>query len=146
MSSQLQNAIHSLAATFAQNILAAVREASFGELVSLHEAPATETRRAKVTTVAAAPTAAPQRAAAPAPARRGPKKGGRTRRSPEQLKGTIARIVAALKGKRDGLRSEDLQKQLGLTKQELFGPLTAALEEKSLVKTGNRRGTTYFAK
>jgi len=45
-----------------------------------------------------------------------------------------------------GLRSEQLQKALKLTKQEIVGPIAAALAAKKIVKTGEKRATTYFAK
>ncbi len=47
---------------------------------------------------------------------------------------------------KSGLRSEQLQKALGLDKKEITGPLNEALASKKIRKTGQRRSTTYFAK
>jgi Fic family protein len=58
----------------------------------------------------------------------------------------VGLVVAQLKQHRAGLRSEQLQKLLQLTKGELVRPITEALATGQIVKTGERRSTTYFAK
>jgi hypothetical protein len=91
----------------------------------------------------------PAKSAAPAaPAATAPRKGkgGRlARRSPEELEKVIALVVAALKGSKGGLRSEQLQTALKLDKKEITGPLNQALAGKKITKKGQKRSTTYFA-
>ena len=55
-------------------------------------------------------------------------------------------IVAKLGEHKDGLRSEQLQKELKLDKKEITGPLMLALSKKKITKKGQKRSTTYFAK
>ena len=74
-------------------------------------------------------------------------KGGRlARRSPEDLQHVVGLIVGKLGERKAGMRSEELQKALKLDKKEITGPLNLALSTKKVVKTGQKRSTTYFAK
>lgn len=125
--SDLQRTIARLAEDFAASIIKALGAASLTELTTLGGAPA----RAAL---AAAPTTTSKRRA---------KKGAR--RSPKDLQGTIDAIVAALKGNPRGMRSEQLQGALGLAKVDLVRPIKAALEAKTIRKSGQKRATTYFA-
>ena len=51
-----------------------------------------------------------------------------------------------LKETKGGMRSEELQKALGLDKKTITRPLTMALAEKMIRKSGQKRSTTYFAR
>lgn len=53
-------------------------------------------------------------------------------------------IVGAVEKHPEGLRSEDLQRKLGLRKQDLARPIQIALDQKVLRKTGIKRATRYF--
>jgi len=66
------------------------------------------------------------------------------RRSPEQIKKALASIVVLLKGKKGGLRSEQIQSALKLSKRELLSPIDMGLASKAIKKKGERRATTYF--
>ena len=56
-----------------------------------------------------------------------------------------ANLVAHLK-KSGPLRSEELRRALGISRQDMVKALTLATEWKVLGKTGEKRSTTYFAK
>jgi hypothetical protein len=66
------------------------------------------------------------------------------RRSPEDLEKVVGLVVGALGKAKTGLRSEQLQAALQLSKKEIVGPLNLALSEKKIVKKGQKRATTYF--
>jgi len=125
--SDLQRTIARLAEDFAASIIKALGAASLTELTTLGAAPARSAPRA-------APKAAPPR---------GVKKAGR--RSGKDLQGTIDAIVATLKTNAKGMRSEQLQRTLGLAKADLVRPIKEALEAKTIKKSGQKRATTYFA-
>jgi hypothetical protein len=66
------------------------------------------------------------------------------RRSPADLEKVVGLVVGALGKAKEGLRSEQLQAALSLSKKEIAGPLALALSEKKIVKRGQKRATTYF--
>jgi hypothetical protein len=135
MSSPLQSAIAKLANDFANQVLAAVRSASLEEVLG-----ASATVRAGARVPAGKPVAA---AAAPKPAAK--TKGGRlARRSSEDILAVVQSIVALLK-QTPGLRSEQIQKTLGLASNEIPRPIQIGLEKGLLRKQGDRRATKYFA-
>jgi hypothetical protein len=150
----LKSQISSLAESFAAQVLAAIRGASLQEILEGGAGTAARTSSAppvkrgrgrprKDATVA--PVASAPAAAAAPKAKRG--KGGRlARRSPEDLQHVVGLIVAKLGERKAGMRSEELQKALKLDKKEITGPLNLALSTKKVVKTGQKRSTTYFAK
>jgi hypothetical protein len=147
----LNSKIASLAETFASSVLAAIRSASLEEILA-------EGKGSRSTSFAAASSPAspakrgpgrPRKiqvsAPAPVPAKTG--KGGRlARRSESDIQHVVGLIVAKLGEHKAGLRSEQLQKALKLDKKEITGPLLLALSNKKVVKTGQKRSTTYFAK
>src|SRR5262245_36160670 len=99
----LQAQIQSLAEQFAQSILDAIRGASLDELAG-------GTRRGP---------GRPRLARPGRPARAGGGGGKRIRRSTEQLQTTLSNIVELVKKHKDGLRSEQIQAALGLTRKEI---------------------------
>jgi hypothetical protein len=127
----LKSEIEALAMQFADGVIAALRNASLQDLLDGH---------------ASAPKGASPRAGAPAPSAGARKGQGRVRRSASDIEHVQGLIVAKLREHAMGLRSEQLQKALKLTKQEIVGPIAAALAAKKIVKTGEKRATTYFAK
>jgi hypothetical protein len=96
-----------------------------------------------------------------APARRGPgrprkvtvrrgrrpkamaKRGGRVRRSPEDLAKIQASLMAAVKSKQ-GQRLEEIGKALKTDTAVLKRPMALLLAAKKLKTTGAKRGTKYF--
>ena len=121
--------LNDLANTFAASVLLAVRRVPLEDLLG-------ETGRER----RSAPRG-PQRA--PAAAR---SKGGRlARRSLEDIAKTLASIVSLLKGKKAGLRSEQIRAALKLDKREMPRVLKMGLAKKAARSKGKKRSTTYFA-
>lgn len=122
----LRSKIESLASDFTNGILAAIRECSLEELMDgqkLSRAPATD------------------RADKPARA----KSSGRlARRSAEDIEKAANDIVALVKMHKDGMRAEEIRKELGIDKREWMRPLQAALDSKRLKKQGEKRATVYM--
>lgn len=133
----LKTTIEQLAKSFADGVLTAIRTASLEDIL------AESGRGGSRAAVAAMGARAP---AAKAPAAKKGKGGRLARRSPEQLAQVVTAIVSALEKAKSGLRSEELQRTLGLSKKEITGPINEALAGKKIRKTGERRSTTYFAK
>jgi len=135
--SDLHRTIARLAEDFAANVLTALSTASLSDIATIAgSAPARATPRAS--TVAAN---VPSNDRAPR-ARRVKK---RSRRSAKDLQGTVDAIVAALKKSIEGMRSEQIQRALGLSKNDVTQSLEAAIANRAVKKKGQRRGTTYFA-
>ena len=126
----LKSEIEALANTFADGVLAALRNASLEDLLEGRVSPAAKSAPARTTTATS-----------------GPRKtnGGRGRRSASDIAHVEGVIVAKLREHRAGLRSEQLQKVLKLSKAEIVGPIASALAARTIVKTGEKRATTYFA-
>ena len=66
-------------------------------------------------------------------------------RSLEDIAKTLASIVALLKGKKAGLRSEQIRAALKLDKREMPRVLKMGLAKKAIRSKGQKRSTTYFA-
>jgi hypothetical protein len=133
----LRNTIESLAHDFAAGVLQAIRGASLEELLAESQARS-DSARGRV--------AKPSRAAA-APAAKAPASNGRlVRRSSKDIEHVIGLIVGALGRAPAGMRSEELQKVLKISKKEIVRPLTEAVAAKRISKKGQKRATTYFAK
>jgi len=133
--SALRRAIADLAEQFADSVLTAVRSASFGDLAAL-----------------TGPTSAP-RPGAPKPATsvstatltpKLPRTRKGARRSKADQQKIVDAVVTALATKKDGMRSEDIQKALGLSKKDVTRPLQLALTTKAIKKQGTKRATRYF--
>jgi hypothetical protein len=140
--STLKSSLQSLAASFAEEVVRAIRGASLQEL--LGEVAATRARHAST----AAPAAAVAEPAARAP--RGPsaaigRRGRLKRRSVDDIAATLDRIVTLLKANPAGLRAEQIRKELDMLAKELPRPLAEGLASKALRKKGHKRATVYFA-
>ena len=138
----LQSALHDLASNFADAVLTAVRSASLQELLA--GSSAVEPRRSPGRPRGSAATkSAPTTARASAPVR---KPAGRLRRrTPEEIAKSLAQVVALVKTKDTGLRSEEIQKALKLDKREVPRILHEGLRGKKLKKKGEKRATVYSA-
>jgi len=83
----------------------------------------------------------PARTSAPS----GRSKGRLPRRSPADIAKALGTIVALLKGKKAGLRSEQIRDALKLDKRELPRVLGEGLKTKRLKSKGQKRATVYSA-
>jgi hypothetical protein len=129
----LRSALDSLAQSFANGVLAAIRGASLDDLLAEGGAPRRGPGR---------PRGGGTRVGNPKRT-----KGGRlARRSAEDIAKTLAQIVALVKNHKAGMRSEDIRKALRLDVREVPRVLAEALKGKNLRKKGEKRATVYFAK
>jgi hypothetical protein len=142
MPTSLRSQLDSLASNFATAVLAAIRGASLDELVAESGgAPRRGPGRPRGSlTTKAAPTAA--RASAPVPKAGG---GRLARRSPADIAKALAQVVALVKTKKAGLRSEEIRKALKLDVREVPRVLKEGLAKKKLKSKGQKRATTYSA-
>jgi hypothetical protein len=160
MPTDLRTALSALANEFAESLLAAFRSASIQELVDGgwlvvggHTPPAAPSRpsaprpqpaghpRVVRSNGPVAPRAAPHPPSvdrAPAKKPSGPLK----RRTPAEIIADLERVVAVVR-KSTGLRSEQIQKALGLDKREMPRILAMGVAGKRLLRKGQRRSTMY---
>ncbi|MGZ6067066.1 MAG: hypothetical protein ACXWVM_32005 [Polyangiales bacterium] len=139
----LRSAIATLAEDFASSVVAALRGASLDEISELAGGAVARpsVRGKRATTSPRTTAAAPSTAAARLP-RLG--KGGK-QRSAADFETIVGAIVTLLQQHTEGLRAEQIQKELGLSKKDTPRPLLLALGAKKIRKKGERRSTTYFA-
>ncbi len=145
MSTPLQSALSSISEEFAQKVFELIRTAFIAELgnvtLSPGGAPALRARTA-------APKSAPK-SAAPAAKTESVKKGGAkearlARRSPESIAKALDGIVGLLQ-KKGGIGSEEIQKTLGLARNEIARPIALGISTGALRKIGEKRATKYYA-
>jgi hypothetical protein len=134
----LRSQLDSLAASFANAVVDAIRGASLQELVST-DGRSNAIARSAVSTPAA-------KAAAPASAPRATRSGRLKRRSSEDIGKVLDEVVALVKKNRDGLRAEQIRAELDLQAKELPRVLKEGLSSKRLRKTGQKRATVYSAR
>ena len=132
----LRSQLDSLAAAFASAVVDAIRGASLQELV------ATEGRSTPIGRPAASSPAAKAAAAPPRTTRSGRLK----RRSSEDIGKVLDDVVALVKKNKDGLRAEQIRKELSLQSKELPRVLKEGLSSKRLRKAGQKRATVYSAR
>jgi hypothetical protein len=118
----LRARIGQLAEQFAAQILTQLRNASFEEIAGYSP---TERR--------------------PVGRKKSSGKRVRVRRSSDDLKRILGAIVKLVERK-PGLRSEQIQHELGLAKKDVTRPITLGLASKVLSKKGVKRATAYFAR
>ena len=125
--STLRSRIDALAATFAEEVLHALKGASFDEIASLGGArrgrPAGTSRRTT-----------------------GGGGGKRIRRSMDDIVSTLDEVVKVVGSAKNGLRAEEIREKLDLEAKQLPRVLKEGLSTKRLSKKGEKRATTYFAK
>ena len=134
----MPNALHSrlndLASSFASAVLDAIKGSSLKDLHAEGGRATGETRVRK---------SAPKAAAAKAPRGR---PGRLPRRSAEDIAGALSSIVALVKKHKEGLRAEQIRKELGMEAKEMPRVLKEGLTTRLLRTRGQKRATTYFAK
>jgi len=84
-------------------------------------------------------------ASAAAAAPRARKLGRLHRRSPEQIANALDRVVALVKGNKDGLRAEQIRAALKMQSKEMPRVLREGLAKRKLKAKGQKRATTYTA-
>ncbi len=138
----LRSTLNSLAASFASSVLGAIQSASIEDLLA--ETGGGPRRgpgrpRAKV--------AGGGGGGQPDPLRTPKKgKGGRlARRSAADIAKTLGQVVSLVKGKKAGMRSEEVRKALKLDVREVPRVLKEGLAKKKLRSKGQKHATTYFA-
>ena len=138
----LRDTIAELASRLASGVLSAIRDAPMGELLGELDGGGPRGRGARAAAVRVSEPIAPF-----AGGGRGRTRGGARlpRRSANQIEGVVDRIVALLRANPEGLRSEHIRDQLGLSAKELPRPLKEAERDKKIWKEGQKRATTYFA-
>ena len=129
--STLHSQLASLADSFANAVLEAVKGASLAELLSESRAPAAKARREQ-------PNGAPR----PTRVR---SSGRLKRRSPDDIAGALDKVVGLVKRHKNGLRAEQIRDQLGMLAKEMPRVLKEGLSKKQLKSRGQKRATTYFA-
>ncbi|MGH7439932.1 MAG: hypothetical protein ACRENE_29945 [Polyangiaceae bacterium] len=130
----LRSHLDALAATFANAVLEAIRGASLEELLAesgggSRRGPG---RPRKLATTSAASSS-----------RRS--SGRLARRSPEQIAKALDQVVALVKGKKDGLRAEQIRAALKMESKEMPRVLKEGLAKKKPKAKGQKRATTYTA-
>jgi hypothetical protein len=133
--SSLRQRLNDLAASFADNVLDAIRTASIDELTGQSSGGSRPRAAARPTAAAPAAPAAPR------------KRGGRlARRSAGDIADVIESIVGLLRVSPKGLRAEEIRAKLGLQSKELPRPLKEGLDGGRFAKSGQKRATTYTLK
>ncbi len=132
----LRSNLDSLAASFANAVLAAIRGANLEDLLA--ESGSGVRRGPGRPPKARAGSAAP---AAP----RGRKTGRLARRSPADIAKALDQVVALVKSKKDGLRAEQIRAALKMQSKEMPRVLKEGLAKKKLKAKGQKRATTYTA-
>lgn len=140
MPTPFQSALAEISEEFAQRVIELVRSALVAELgnLTLPDGPAPAVRAR-----AAAPKRAARRAAPKAASKAAPKAARLERRTSESIAKTLDDIAALLQ-KQPGLGSEEIQKTLGLARNEVGRPIALGLSSGVLHKTGEKRATKYF--
>jgi hypothetical protein len=137
MTTSLHSTLNNLAASFAENILAAIRGASIDELVDPGVSPRSNGRLQRPPTVAPVASKGATRAQAPRRLHR---------RSPEEIAKTLEQVVAAVNKAPEGLRAEQIRQELGLQAKEMPRILKEGLAKKLFKSKGQKRATTYFSR
>jgi len=139
----LRSALDSLASDFASAVLNAIRGASLDELVGPSGgAPRRGSARPRGSSTTKVP---PVAARASGPDAKKAKGGRLARRTPADIAKALGEIVALVKTKKAGLRSEEIRKALKLDVREVPRVLKEGLTKKKLRSKGQKRATTYFA-
>jgi hypothetical protein len=146
--STLQAQLDSLARSFAEQIVHAIRGASLDELSigaghngrSVHADTPTA-----FSTSGAARRAVSKATQAPAP--KASRTNGRlARRSAEEIQEMLGKVVTLVKKHKSGLRAEEIRTNLGMLAKEMPRILKEGVATKKLSSKGQKRATTYFAR
>ena len=142
MPNSLRSALDSLAKSFADAVLDAIRRASLDELVAENRgAP----RRGPGRPRAQAAGGGGQPDPLKAPIAKKTKDGRLARRSPEEIAKALDLVAKLLKTRPKGLRAEEIRKAFGLDARDMPRILKEGLAKKKLKSRGQKRATTYMA-
>jgi hypothetical protein len=130
--SSLRSALSTLAETFADSVLEALRTSNIEELIG--SAGVLPKRRGTT-------AGNPKSNATGKPA----KPGRLPRRSAEDIAAALGQVIALVKKNKDGLRAEQIRANLGLEAKELPRVLKEGIATRRLRTKGQKRATTYFA-
>jgi hypothetical protein len=130
----LHSKLNDIAQNFASAVLDAVRGASLQDLHTVGSSNVVRNGQK------------PSRTPSPAPAKRARSSGRLQRRSPEDIANALNKVLTALKGRKDGLRAEQIRGMTGMQAKEMPRVLKEGLSKKKLASKGRKRATTYFAK
>ncbi len=136
----LRSQLNSLASSFADSVLQAIKGASIEELLAEGNVRAGGNGRAARSAPKTAPRATSAAAKGPRSSRRLP------RRSAEDIQQSLEEVSGLLKKHPDGLRAEQIRAELGMEAKEMPRILKQGLSSKALKSKGQKRATTYFAK
>jgi hypothetical protein len=133
----LRSQLDSLAASFANAVVDAIRGASLKELVASdgRAAHAPAARASAVASPVAKPTAT-----------KTTRSGRLKRRNSEDIGQVLDSVVALVKKNKEGLRAEQIRTELNLQAKELPRVLKEGLSSKKLRKAGQKRATVYSAR
>ncbi|MDP8999927.1 MAG: hypothetical protein M3O46_07430 [Myxococcota bacterium] len=130
--SNFQSQLGSLAGSFADAVLQAIKGASLEELLNDSRPTATRTRK-EPSNVMSRPSS-----------RRAP--GRLPRRSSEDIAKALAQVVALVKNHKQGLRAEQIRLELGMQAKEMPRVLQEGRSKRKLAIKGQKRATTYHAR
>jgi hypothetical protein len=136
----LRSQLDALAASFANQIMAALKGASLQELVGSQGEGRGGGRRADRADKGAHPDLPSE------PLARSGKNGRLRRRSEDEIQAILAKVVLLVKTHKEGMRAEEIRVKLGLLPKEMPRILKQGIATKKLTSKGNKRATTYFAK
>jgi hypothetical protein len=131
--SSMKSSLQSLAASFADAVLDAIKGASLQELL----AESGGARRG--------PGRPPRSNASPPSAPRAARGGRLKRRSAEDIAAALEQVVALVKKHKAGYRAEQIRKTLKMQAKEMPRVLSEGLATHKLKKRGQKRATTYTA-
>jgi hypothetical protein len=138
----LRAQLDSLASSFAESIVDAIRGASLQELLGAQGSAAKAPRGRR-----AGGGGQPDPILVPVTPKAKTGRGGRlARRSSEDIAAALGDVVALLKKSKDGLRAEEIRAALKMESKEMPRVLREGLSTKMLSKRGQKRATVYFAK
>jgi hypothetical protein len=126
----LQSKLNDLAADLADAVLVAIRNSPLEELLGVTGGRARRFPAGLASGAKSAPAARPGRL---------------KRRSLGEIAQTLNDIVALVNKSKDGLRAEEIRRELNLQAKELPRVLREGLARKVLKSKGQKRATTYMA-
>jgi hypothetical protein len=130
----LRSQLDSLAASFANAVVEAIRSASLQELVSTEGRAVAAASRGAAAPVAKATVAKTTRT------------GRLKRRSSEDIGQVLDQVIALVKKSKEGLRAEQIRTELNLQAKELPRVLKEGLASRRLRKSGQKRATVYSSR
>ena len=149
--STLQSQLDSLARSFAQQIVETIRGSSIHELSSGGVGSVANSRSAHADTPRAFSSSGSARKAVTKATQGATPKATRSngrlpRRSADEIRAMLDKVVALVKKQKNGLRAEKIRADLGMLSKEMPRILKEGVSTKKLSTKGHKRATTYFAK